>query len=87
MHLKLAIGTKFRRLESFIFTLQGAELPSGRGQRVFWMHPAVPLEFQFDVPEAQLRVNMQWVEVLIAAASSEGGLRIVAEPEPSVRIN
>jgi len=85
MHLKLAIGTKFRRLESFLFTLHGPELPSGKGQRVFWMDPAVPIEFQFDSPESTLRLNLQWVDALVTAASSEGGLRIVPEPEPSAR--
>jgi hypothetical protein len=79
LHLKIAIGVKFRRLESFVFTLHASELPAGRGRRVFWMHPSIPLEFAFESP-THPPVNPAWVERLVAAASSEEGLRIIREP-------
>lgn len=80
LHLKIAIGVKFRRLESFVFTLHATELPSGRGRRVFWMHPSIPLEFTFESSAPQ-PVNPVWVERLVAAASTEEGLRVLREPE------
>lgn len=46
-HLKIVIGTKLRRNESFMMTwLPTPETPSGR--LTIWVHPSIPLVFEFD---------------------------------------
>ncbi|HWL02570.1 MAG TPA: ATP-dependent DNA ligase [Microbacteriaceae bacterium] len=80
-HLELAIGVKFRLGGSFAFTLDGDDVPSGTGYRVLWMHPSISLQFRYEGDRAALAVNPAWVGQLVASASTEGGLRIVPEPE------
>lgn len=47
MQLKIVIGTKLRRQESFMMTwLPRDEVPAGR--LTIWMHPSIPLIFSFD---------------------------------------
>jgi hypothetical protein len=46
-HLKIVIGTKLRRQESFMMTwLPDQTVASGR--LTTWMHPSIPLVFSFD---------------------------------------
>jgi hypothetical protein len=79
-HLELAIGTKFRRGESFVLTLRGRDLPSGSGYREFWMHPAIWLQFRIDRPENARPINPAWVAAMVAAASTDRGLSLMREP-------
>ena len=47
VHLKIVIGTKLRRNESFLLTwLRGDEAQDAR--TTIWVHPAIPLQFGFD---------------------------------------
>lgn len=80
-HLELAIGAKFRLGDSFAFTLEGDDVPSGTGYRVLWMHPSISLQFRYDADRAAMAINPAWVAQLISSASSEGGLRITPEPD------
>jgi len=81
-HLELAISVKFRRGESFAFTLSAGDLKAGQGQRIFWMHPSIPVQFHYDGDRRAVRLNPAWVERLIEAAFTDYGLRIVPEPPP-----
>ncbi len=81
-HLELAIATKFRRGESFAFTLHAGDLPAGTGQRVFWLHPSIPLQFAYEVDRRTIRIKPAWVEALTGAGYTEVGLRILPEPDP-----
>ena len=46
-HLKIIIGTKLRRNESFLMTwVCGADAEDAR--TTIWVHPAIPLQFGFD---------------------------------------
>lgn len=46
-HLKIVIGTKLRRHESFMMTwLPDEKSPPGR--LTIWMHPSIPLVIAFD---------------------------------------
>ncbi|GEC76215.1 DUF7882 family protein [Microbacterium maritypicum] len=46
-HLKIVIGTKLRRPESFMMTwLPRDEVPASR--LTIWLHPSIPLIFAFD---------------------------------------
>jgi len=79
-HLELAISVKFRRGESFPFTLAASDLKAGQGQRIFWMHPSIPVQFHYDGDRRTIRLNPAWVERLIESAFTESGLRVVPEP-------
>lgn len=79
-HLKVVIATKLHRSESFMFTWDyGTE--SGSGHSSVWLHPAIPIQFDF-LGNREPSLNRLWLEELTKAANSTGGLRIVPEPEP-----
>jgi len=82
-HLEVAIATKFRRAESFHFTLRGRDLPSGEGFREFWMHPAIWMEFRIDDPAVTRPLNPAWIAAMVALASSDRGLSLIREPQHS----
>ncbi|MGX1792196.1 DUF7882 family protein [Microbacterium sp. NPDC055312] len=47
VHLKIVIGTKLRRNESFLLTwLRGDDAEDAR--TTIWVHPAIPIQFGFD---------------------------------------
>ncbi|UNK72346.1 hypothetical protein [Microbacterium sp. H1-D42] len=48
-HVKIVIGTKLRRQESFMMTWLTEKTPAGR--ITIWMHPAIPLVMEFDDQE------------------------------------
>ncbi len=79
-HLELAIAAKFRRHDAFAFTLEGDQIPAGKGRHVLWMHPGIAVQFQYDGDRRTIPVNPTWVEALVAAASDDRGLRLVEEP-------
>ncbi|HWL02343.1 MAG TPA: ATP-dependent DNA ligase [Microbacteriaceae bacterium] len=74
-HLRVAITTKLRRNESFMFDV---EVGGGHGRRSFWIHPAVPIQFHFATPTTNL--NRAWIEQMILIASGASGLEIPPEP-------
>lgn len=76
-HLRTVIISKFLQQESFIFTWSDDGL-----QRSIWLHPTLPVSFEFeanDVPP----VNPEWVNELLALANSPTGLRLVPDPRCS----
>jgi hypothetical protein len=75
-HLRLVVMNKLRRSESFMFDL---ELRDGTGRRSFWIHPSVPLQFQF-IDRRPQSINRLWVEELMQGASSPNGLTLTPEP-------
>ena len=80
-HLQLAIITKLRRGESFVFSWDGAE--HGSRNNSIWISPTVPLRFTYPGGKRGA-INRAWVEALVHTANSVGGLRIVDEPGASV---
>jgi hypothetical protein len=75
-HLKVVIIAKLRRDESFAFSWQ---LPEGQGRATAWLHPAIPLMFEFDGSRAPA-LNKDWLEELAVAANSNTGLSLTPEP-------
>ncbi|MFC7788402.1 DUF7882 family protein [Microbacterium sp. MAHUQ-60] len=47
VHLKVIIGTKLRRQESFMMTWTSLP-PADEGRMSAWIHPAIPLVLVFD---------------------------------------
>ena len=74
-HLRAVITGKLVLQESFIFTWTDEGL-----QRSLWMHPTLPLSFEFDSSEPPA-VNRSWVELLMGLANSPAGLRLAREPQ------
>lgn len=82
-HLELVIGTKFRHGEAFGFTLLGRELPAGSGIHMFWMSPAIAVEFRYDGERRSIPINSVWIEKLVESTFTDVGLRILPEPSPA----
>lgn len=76
-HLRTVIISKFLQQESFIFTWSDEGL-----QRSIWLHPTMPVSFEFeanDVPP----INQEWINELLALANGPSGLRLVPDPRGS----
>lgn len=72
-HLKVVIGTKLRRQESFMMTWRPL---SGDQRRItVWVHPAIPLQFLFD-EAAPAVIQKQRIEELMIALNATGELVI-----------
>lgn len=77
-HLKVVMITKLRRDESFALNW-GNEANSGSGRSTIWVHPAMALEFMFHGGRKPA-LNRDWIDVLMQAANSAGGLQMIPEP-------
>lgn len=76
-HLKVAAITKLRRGESF--TLSWAHPASDvAGRTTIWMHPAIPLRFEFEEPETPT-LSREWIEDILRSSNSTGGIHLAAE--------
>jgi len=82
-HLEVAIGAKLRLGDAFALTIDSDHVPAGIGYHVLWMHPAISLQFRYDGDRQAIPMNAAWVADLVAVASTEGGLRLLPEPNPS----
>ncbi|GHD40006.1 ATP-dependent DNA ligase [Mycetocola manganoxydans] len=78
-HLKVVIVTKLRRGEVFTLAVNGRINDAGPGRRILWVHPSIPIQFQFD-GTAEEKLNREWLEELMAAVNAGGNLQITPEP-------
>jgi hypothetical protein len=77
-HLQIVIASKLRRGESFNFSW--VKNPAeGSGRTTIWMHPAIPLVYDF-LGSRTPAINREWLNALMETANSPGGLRVVPEP-------
>jgi len=76
-HLKVVVATKLRRNESFTLSWRHPD-GSTPGRSTIWLHPSIPLRFEFDEPEAPT-LSRTWIEELAQSASSSGGIALVDE--------
>lgn len=74
-HLRTVILGKFNLQESLAFSWV-----ADGSQHSIWLHPGIPLHFEFD-SEVTPEINGAWVEQLLAHANSPTGLRLVEEPK------
>ncbi len=76
-HLKVAAVTKLRRGESF--TLSWTH-PAGEvaGRTTIWMHPSIPLRFEFEEPETPV-LHREWIESILRSSNSTGGIQLTGE--------
>ena len=78
-HLKVAVVAKLRRDEKFSISWAHDD---GSGRSTVWIHPSIPLRFEFDGSRTPV-LNRAWVEALVMSANSTGGLQMVPEPAQS----
>ncbi len=71
-HLKVVIGTKLRRQESFMMTWIPIDDQVNR-RRTIWIHPAIPLQFGFDIAEHQ-PVDAHRIKALMDRLNATGEL-------------
>ena len=77
-HLKVVILAKLRRGESFAFSWEYTAA-SGKGHSSIWIHPTIPLQFDFS-GSREPRLNRAWVEELVRLSNTPAGLRVIPEP-------
>lgn len=70
-HLKIVMGTKLRRNESFMMTWPGSTARAGR--MTAWMHPSIPMILEFDSGSVP-RIQPQRIEQMMAALNARGEL-------------
>ena len=76
-HVKIAIVQKMRRAESFTFSwVHTGDEPAGRS--TIWIHPAIPIRFEFLSP-VQPELNTKWIEAILRSASTTGGILLTPE--------
>ena len=80
-HLKTVIIAKLRRQEGSTVTCQ-PPAGEGAGRVVIWIHPAIPLRFEFDETEPP-DLNRDWLERLATSANLHGGITLVEEHAPT----
>lgn len=76
-HLKVVVVAKLRRQESFTVSWQHPA-EDGPGRSTIWLHPSIPVRFEFDEPVAP-ELNREWIEELAQSANALGGITLVSE--------
>lgn len=74
-HLRTVILGKLNLQESLVFTW----ISEGK-QHSVWLHPSVPIHFEYD-EEVTPELNPAWIEQLLVLANSPSGLRLIPEPD------
>jgi hypothetical protein len=77
-HLQIVIASKLRMRQSFFFSWVNSA-DAGGGRNSIWLDTAIPVTFSYAKPERQ-KINREWVELLMASAHSNTGLRLMREP-------
>jgi len=78
-HLRIVIGMKLRRGESFFLNWKD-DNSIGDGTSTIWLNPSIPIAFKFH-GSRDVTINSRWVEELMFSANSATGLRAVSEPD------
>ncbi|GAA1740408.1 hypothetical protein [Microbacterium paludicola] len=76
-HLKVVVVAKLRRQESFTVSWQH-HAEDGQGRSTIWLHPSIPVRFEFDEPVTP-ELNREWIEELAHSANALGGITLVSE--------
>lgn len=78
-HVKIAVGAKLRRKESFYL---GWTIPSerGSGRMAIWLSPSIPLQFRFR-SNAPGDINRAWIHAMEQTAMSGGVMTVLDESD------
>lgn len=78
-HLKVVIGSKLRRQESFFLNWVN-DPDSGSGRVSLWVAPSIPLQFRF-FGSRPATLNRIWLEVMADLSHTVRGLVLIPEAE------
>lgn len=78
-HLKVAVGMKLRRQESFFLSWSNS-VERGSGRLSLWVSPSIPLAFRFSGSRSP-DINPVWLEVLSELSHTPRGLIMISENE------
>jgi hypothetical protein len=76
-HVQAVVTTKLRRGEPFMATISVEQIHGG-GRFTLWVNKASDLVFKYR--RDPTRLNPAWMELLLSAANSPGGLHMLPEP-------
>jgi hypothetical protein len=77
-HMRAVIIAKMRRDERFNLSWFHGKA-AGNGHSSIWIHPAIPLQFEFD-GNRDPSLNRAWIDLLMNSANSVGGMHVLPEP-------
>ena len=77
-HIRTVILAKLRRGESLAFTWESGTY-GHPGKSTIWIHPAMPLQFDF-YGSREVALNRRWLDELMASANTNSGMYVGAEP-------
>jgi hypothetical protein len=77
-HLELVILAKLRRRESLALSLTD---DATEKRQVVWLSTSSTLRFEYDGPMPE--INRAWLQELVEAANSPGGLKVLPETSPA----
>lgn len=78
-HLKVAVGLKLRRQESFFLSWSNP-VERGSGRISLWLSPDIPLIFRFAGSRSP-ELNETWLSVLAQLSHTPRGLVLISETE------
>lgn len=78
-HIELVVFAKLRRRESLSLSL---ERPETGARNALWISPSTTVRFEYD--GAMPEINRHWLQLLVEAANSSAGLKVLPEPEGAV---
>ncbi len=73
-HFEMVTLAKLRRNEGFALTLDEAD----GGRSTIWINPSSTLHFRY--ADERPEINRAWLELLIDAANTTAGMRVIPEP-------
>ncbi|PRB07035.1 hypothetical protein [Microbacterium sp. MYb64] len=76
-HLKIVIATKLRRNESFTLSWRH-DSDQPRGRSTIWLHPSIPLRFEFDDPTPP-EIDPRRIQAYANSANTSGGILLPDE--------
>lgn len=81
-HLQVVLGVKLRRREAFFLSWRPGS-QTGEGRHAIWVDNGFPIHFEYSGGRSP-GLNREWIEHLVTAANSSGGLNLAddrnAEP-------
>ncbi|MGN8024596.1 DUF7882 family protein [Microbacterium sp. 22242] len=76
-HLKVVIATKLRRNESFTLSWRH-DVGQPKGRSTIWLHPSIPLRFEFNEPNPP-ELDPRRIQEYANSANTSGGILIPDE--------
>lgn len=84
-HLQIVVSAKLRRQEAFFLSWHAdASQSNSQGRTSIWMHPAIPIRFEFETTEP-IEIDRDWLERLSISANSNAGMHVTPDPKAALQ--